>query len=165
MEHKVTADKGAIFIMGIVYTLLGGIFVIMGAIFAVAFYEQDAQMIGVIFAAIGSPFLILGIVFLVIQNRKKKTAQRLVDGGKYLWAEIVDLVPNFNVRINNRHAYIALARYVDGNGTVHLFKSHNLYRYPDQSFMYQQVKVYIEDNSLKKYYMDIEEILSKVQEH
>lgn len=165
MEQKVTANKGAFFILGIVYTLLGAAFVGMGAILAIVLYEQDARMVGMIFAGIGSLFLILGIVFLVIQNRKKKTEQRLVDGGKYLWAEIVEFVPNYNVRINNRYAYIARARYVDGNGTIHIFKSHNLYRYPDESMLYQQVKIYIEDNSFKKYYMDIDEILSKVQEH
>lgn len=165
MKPKIRGDKGAVFILGIVYTLLGAIFVVVDGVLTAVLYEEEARMVGVIFASIGSIFLILGIVFLVIWNRKKKTAQRLVDGGKYLWAEIVEFVPNYNVRINNRYAYIARARYVDGNGTIHIFKSHNLYRYPDESMLYQQVKIYIEDNSFKKYYMDINEILSKVQEH
>lgn len=165
MERKIAGDKGAVFILGIVYTLLGGIFVVVGAILTTILYEQETRMVGIIFASIGSIFLILGIVFLVIRNRKKKTAQRLIDGGKYLWAEIVELVPDYNVRINNRYPYIARARYVDGNGTVHIFKSNNLYGYVDDSVLHQQVKVYIEDNSFKKYYMDINEILPKVEEH
>lgn len=165
MERKIAGDKGAVFILGIVYTLLGGIFVVVGAILTAILYEQETRMVGIIFASIGSIFLILGIVFLVIRNRKKKIAQRLIDGGKYLWAEIVELVPDYNVRINNRHPYIARARYVDGNGTVHIFKSYHLYGYVEESVLYQQVKVYIEDNSFKKYYMDIDEILPKVEEH
>lgn len=165
MERKIAGDKGAVFILGIVYTLLGGIFVVVGAILTAILYEQETRMVGIIFASIGSIFLILGIVFLVIRNRKKKIAQRLIDGGKYLWAEIVELVPDYNVRVNNRHPYIAHARYVDGNGTVHIFKSYHLYGYVEESVLYQQVKVYIEDNSFKKYYMDIDEILPKVEEH
>lgn len=165
MDQKIKGDKGAVFILGIVYTLLGGIFVIVGAILTAILYEQDARMVGIIFASIGSIFLILGIVFLIIQNCKKKTAQRLMDSGKYLWAEVIELVPNYNVRVNNRHPYVARARYVDGNGTVHIFKSHNLYGYVDESVLHQQVKIYTEDNSLKKYYMDIEEVLPKVEEH
>lgn len=165
METKVRGDKGAGFILGVIYTLLGGFFVIVGAILTVTLYGQEARMVGIIFTAIGSIFFILGIIFLVLQNRKRKTAQRLVDEGQFLWAEIVDLVPNFNVSINNRHPYIARARYVDGNGTVHIFKSRNVYEYLDSSILNRQVKVYTEDNEFKKYYMDIERVLPNVQEH
>lgn len=165
MEPKVAGDKGAVFILGIVYALLGGIFVVVGVILAAVLYKQEARMVGIIFASIGSVFLILGIILLVLRTRKKKIAERLVDGGKYLWAEVIELAPNYNVRVNNRHPYVARARYVDGNGTVHIFKSHNLYGYVDESVLHQQVKVYIEDNSFKKYYMDIEVVLPKVEEH
>lgn len=79
--------------------------------------------------------------------------------------EVVEITPNYNIRVNNHHPYVAKVRYVDAAGVIHIFTSGNLYRYPDFSVMHRQVKVYVEDDRYQAYYVDMDEILPDVQEH
>ena len=165
MEKKAKLGMGALLLIGITYTILGGIFVALGVGLLIGLDETDAWFIGAIFAGIGSLFLILGIIFLIIESARKRRADKIIAGGRYVWGEIVEFVPNFNVTINGRHPYIAMVRYSDGYGVTHIFKSGNLRIYPDPAAVGRQVKVYIENDTYKHYYVDIEGILPKVVEH
>lgn len=156
---------GALLIIGIVYTILGGVFVTLGIVLAVALWNTEEKMIGLIFGGIGSIFLVLGIVFLIIEIRKKRRADRILAEGRYVWGEIVDCVPNFNVRINGRHPYIAVARYTDPRGMSHVFKSRSLNIYREPDMIGKQVKIYYDNDSFKYYYIDMDGVLPNFIEH
>lgn len=162
---EANTGKGALFIIGAVYVVLGGIFVVLGLIFFFAVSDADAVFVGIPFSLIGSVFLILGIVFLVREQRKKRIASELLARGQYITGEVVDFERNYNIRVNNRCPFVIMARYVDVNGTAHIFRSRNLFHYPDKSILGMQVKIYIEDDTFRHYYMDIDEILPTVVEH
>ena len=55
--------------------------------------------------------------------------------------------------------------YKDGYGNVHIFKSRNLMFDPGEFLKDNMVRVYIEGENYKHYYVDIDEILPKVFEH
>lgn len=162
---KAKIRLNALWLLGIIYTILGGAFVLMGLVTALVTGDSDARLVGGIFAGIGSIFLVLGIMFLAIEIRKLRRANQLLEAGRFLWAEVIDCMPNYNVRINGRHPYTVVVRYVDGRGTVHLFKSGSLRMYVDPSAFGKQVKVYYEDESYKHYYVDVDSILQNVVEH
>ena len=151
-----------LFWLGLPYAIIGGVFAVIGLTVAVLAQEW---IFGLCFGGIGLVFLILGIIFLRRESRKRQTAKQLFESGRYIWGEVIELTPNYNVRINNRHPYIAKVRYVDAVGTIHIFESPNLYRYPDTSVLQKQVKVYVEDDRFEKYYVDMDEILPDVREH
>lgn len=155
--------KGVLLIIGAIYALLGGIFVTLGIVFL--FSIKGEPMMGLIFSGIGSIFLILGIIFLYIEHRKKQIANELIARGNYITGVVVDFVRNHQIRVNGRCPFILMVKYIDGNGTSHIFKSRNVFHYPDQSVIGKQVKIYIEDDSYKHYYVDIDEVLTKVIEH
>lgn len=151
-----------LFWLGLPYAIIGGVFAVIGLTVAVLSQEW---IFGLCFGGIGLIFLILGIIFLCRESRKRQTAKQLFESGRYIWGEVIELIPNYNVRINNRHPYIAKVRYVDAAGMVHIFKSPDIFQYLDQTVLHKQVKIYVEDDRYDRYYVDMDEILFKVQEH
>ena len=51
------------------------------------------------------------------------------------------------------------------DGTVHIFKSRYLYYNPESLLKNNAVRVYVDNNNYKKYYVDIDEVLPKVENH
>lgn len=159
------AFEGSVFtILGIIYVILGGAFVVLGSILYHT-VPDEARMTGSIFGGVGFIFLILGVIFLVLETRKKRQIRRLIEAGQYIEGEVTDYTINYRITVNNRNPYIAIVRYVDLYGTTHIFKSRNIYQYPDPSIIGRTVKVYVEDDSYTPYYVDMSEILSQVVEH
>lgn len=164
MEKKAKIGMDAFMILGIVYTALGGIFTVLGVTFILS-HNSELAFIGGTFGSVGALFLILGIVFLVMVFRKKKRAEELMAAGRYVWAEVVDCVPNYAVRINGRCPYILKVRYVDSRGMNHIFKSANLRIFRDPGMIGKQVKVYYDTVDFRHYYVDADPILGAYIEH
>ena len=86
MEKKARIGRSALLIIGIIYTALGGIFVILGIALAALLRDSDAFMVGLIFGGIGTIFLILGIVFLIVELCKKKRRMPCLPRDTTSWA-------------------------------------------------------------------------------
>lgn len=147
----------AMSILGSVFTLLGAIYVILGGVLGWKLPE-NVKMVGYIFAAIGAPFLILGTVFLCVQSGKKRTAERLVASGRFVWGDIVGLSRNPSVNVNGRHPIFLSVRFQDPYGNTHLFKSWDLLIPPDESWIGRKVKIYYAGDNFQKYYVAAEEL-------
>lgn len=164
MEKKVNLGINALWIMGVVFTCIGGPFSLIGVLALVA-SGGKAWIFGVIYVCVGGLFLVLGIVFLVTEWRKKRMAERLIAAGRYVWGEVVDIVVDTRITINRRHPYIALVHYKDGRGTVHQFRSRSLRISRSAAMIGKKVKVYYEDQSFRHYYVELENALPQVVEH
>lgn len=166
MQKNTLYSLSALSIVGIVFSVLGGIYAVLGAILSnVSGLEGEDALVGPIFLGIGCLFLVFGVVFLLVELAKKKQAEALVSAGQYVWGEIVEFSSNYNVRVNNRHPYVAVVRYRDAMGTVHIFRSRNLKSYPDTTAVGKQVKIYFKNESYKPYYVDMAGLLGHVVEH
>lgn len=165
MERKAKRGISAFFLLGVIYGVLGAFFVILGVCLWFFSADLEAQLVGGIFGGIGSVFFLLGIVFLALEFAKQHRANRLIAAGRYIWGEIVDFAPNYNIRINNRNPYVIMVRYLDAKGVAHIFRSPNLRIYPDRAIIGSQVKVYIQDETFMHYYVDLEGVLPRVIEH
>ena len=165
MEKKARIGQSALMIIGIIYTALGGTFVILGTALAALLRDSDAFMVGLIFGGIGGIFLVLGIIFLVVEICKKKRSDALLASGHYILGEVVDIAANVNVNVNGRYPYYIIAQYIDPHGVRHIFKSPSLRIFRDPELLGKKVKVYVEDDNFKHYYVDVDEILPKYVEH
>lgn len=58
--------------------------------------------LGLVFTAVGIPLAVSGF-------RKRRTRSRLLRSGSEAWGEIVDIGPDFGVRINRQHPYVVRA--------------------------------------------------------
>ena len=164
MENRPKVNFGAGSIIGIVFSVIGVVFLTVGLTVGRISTDADAATLTLIFTALGGCFLCAGIGCWAAIISQKRQATRLVAGGRYIWGQITELVPNYSVQVNGRHPRIAIVRYEDGSG-IHIFRSRNLYRYPDVSVVGRQVKVYIQNDRFQPYYVDIDPVLPRVIEH
>lgn len=166
MEKKVKMGMGALWIVGFTFGLIGLSFLVVGAGLYFVPADADARIVALVFLPMGAAFLLGGGVALLVQRAKKKRAQRMVDAGRYLWAEIVEFRPNYNVCFNGRNPYIVVVRHTDTQGRHHLFKSESMMKLcPDPALYGKRVKVYYEDTSFRHYYVDVSELSENVIEH
>ena len=164
MEQKVRLGISALWIIGLVFSAIGGLFVVIGLL-SLAAMGLENWLFGAIFGGIGGLFFVLGVIFLVTEWNKKRMAERLIASGRYVWGEIVDVVADTSITINNRHPYIALVHYQDGCGMIHQFRSRSLRISRSTAMIGKKVKVYIEDNTYRHYHVELDGILPQVIEH
>ena len=164
METRAKVNFGAGSIIGIVFSVIGAVFLTVGLTVGRFSTDPDAATLNLIFTALGGCFLCAGIGCWAAIISRKRQAARLIAGGRYIWGQITELVPNYSVQVNGRYPRIAIVRYEDGSG-IHIFRSRNLYRYPDASVIGRQVKVYIQNDQFRPYYVDIDPVLPRVIEH
>ena len=171
MERKAKMGLSAMMIVAITFTIIGITFLPIGIIAGMGSMAVDGSLsvFVMMFAGLGALFLTLGVIFLSLEIKKRNRCNRLLTEGYYILAEIIDVNKNFNVQYGNHgHPYVIKCGYTDENGTLHIFKSRNITRYPGNNLLGQQVRVYLDRNdynNFKNYYMDIDEILPNVVEH
>ena len=165
MEKKARIGQSALLIIGIIYTALGGTFVILGIALAALLRDSDAFMVGLIFGGIGAIFLILGIIFLIVELCKKKRSDALLASGHYILGEVVDIAAIINLNVKGTYPYHIIVQYIDPHGVRHIFRSPGLRIFRDPELLGKKVKVYVENDNFKHYYVDVDEILPKYVEH
>lgn len=176
MERKAKMGMSALMIVAITFIIIGVSFLPIGiASFVFGWsVEGSLTVFSLIFGGMGLLFLVLGITFLSIEIKKRNTCNRLLQEGYYILAEVIEVDKNYNVsyggngRTGGRHPYIVKCGYTDENGTLHIFSSRNIKRYPGNELIGRQVRVYLDRNdynSFKHYYVDVDEVLGNVVEH
>lgn len=166
MDRKSKTGPNALLIVGSIFTVLGALFVAIGLITYCALKgDEAAVLLLLIFGGIGLIFFVLGVIFLIVVLKKKLRNDRLLESGNYVMAQIMEVVLNYNVEVNGRHPYNVRCSYQDSCGNGHIFKSRDLFFDPTNLFKDQMVRVYVDGENYRHYYVDIDEILPNVIEH
>lgn len=170
MNRKIKTGINVSWILGIVFGSIGFIFIMAALIFLFftgqnSFQEEEMKITALIFLVIGSIFFVIGLIFLIHQFLKIRKIRRVVEAGNYIYAQVAEFDRNYNISVNGRNPYFVRCRYQDSNGTIHMFRSRNLFYNPETILLETQVRVYVDKDNYKYYYVDIDEILPKVIEH
>lgn len=163
MERKAKAGINALLVIGIIFTLIGAVFLTVGIVSYI--FMAEMLFFSLTFGSIGLVFFVLGVIFLSVEMKKAVWNNRLLQTGNYIIAEVAEVRTNYAMQINGRHPFIVMCQYQDMSGNVHIFKSRNLLFDPSSLLKDQRVKVYVDGEEFKHYYVDIDEILPKVIEH
>lgn len=163
MEGKAKLGWGVLRILGAIYTLLGGPFFVLGLVF-LALLPNEIRLMGMLFSVIGGLFLLLGLIFLAIEQVRQRRINALVEAGHFVWAEVVDSVLNYSIRVNHSHPSRLVVCYTDGRGVKHLFKSRNIRSFGTKALIGKTVRVYT-DPGFRHYYVDVEPLLGGIVEH
>ena len=161
MAKKPGVGWGVLKILGLVYTILGAVFLAVGLLVL----ALTPPPLGLIFAAIGGVFLPLGLVFLGIELAADRRRKKLVAEGRYVWAEVVNCVVNFQVTYGTGHPSYLMACYRSPDGKQHLFRSQNIKACPGKDLLGKQVKVYWDPEKPKHYYVDTAPLLENYIVH
>ena len=151
MADSVKGSISALWIIGLVYSALGALFVVLGIVLALVL--EEGLLFCVIFGRIGMVFLILGIIFLAVEYGKRKNSERLIASGRYVWGTIADWRVNRSIEVCGRHPIVLLVRYVDGRGQEHIFRSSSLRIVGGPQLLGKQVRVYYGDPDFRNYYV------------
>lgn len=114
-----------------------------------------------ILSVVGTPFLIIGTVFGCIVWRKNKKKKDLLQNGRVVEAVVTGGRMNYNMRVNGRHPWKMECKYEDTyTGATYLYSSYNIWKDP---FLYigQIVKVYVDRENPRKYYVDVDSLFSE----
>lgn len=170
--RKIKFSPSALDIIGMIFTPLGAIFIIIGVSvtgFANANPDKVTGDPGIflpIFGGIGGSFFLLGAVFLSITVYKHYMQAQLLQEGHCITAQITSFNPNYNVRVNGRCPFVAECSYTDpATGAVHLFRSRNVYFDPSMIVTGSDVPVYVKPDDFRHYYVDIDAVLPQVVKH
>lgn len=150
----------AYLILGIVFTILGVLFVGLGIGLSIFAFKEMILM-----SLIGLPFLIIGIIFLAHVIFLKRRQKRLISDGNYVLANISGVQVSYSVNVNGRCPYVVECNYQDLDGTVHIFRSKEIFYDPTNLFTGNMVKVFVDKDNYKKYYVDIDSVLPKIVRH
>lgn len=168
MENR-KAKRGwtGLLILGVVFTVMGMGYV--AAVILIRFADiganEDVVIAGYAFGGLGAVFLFVGIICLFVEISKRMRCNRLIRAGQYVMTEVSEISINYNVCVNLRHPHVVVCRYQDPYGNVHLFRSRNLMFDPAPYLHGQMIKVYMDGENYKNYYMDIDAALPNIIQH
>lgn len=162
--EKRKAKRGwtALLIVSIVFTVIGIVYILVGCFVGAQSIEGNPIIFKGVFCGLGALLLIVGIICLCLEIGKRTRCNRLINSEQYIMAEISEITMNYAVRVNYRHPYIVICRYRDMYGNIHLFRSRNLNFDPAPLLKDQMVRVYVEGENFKHYYVDIDSVLPEV---
>lgn len=145
-----------------VVSILGKIFLAVGIVTMVFSLIIGAGLAGIIPTGI---FVLAGIVMIIITELMNKKRRRLIEHGVQAEAIITRVVRDLAVRVNNSHPFRAECRVTDPvTGEVYLYSSPRII----QDITHLQgrtVTVYYDPDNRKKYFVDIEALISESEEN
>ena len=170
-NKKINLGTSALDIISIIYIIIGSVLLIIGLVITKFSFSNPENVTGspllflFIFGGIGSVFLILGIIFLIVRIKKRNKIKELVASENCVYAVITGFSENYNLTVNGRHPYVIECSYTDSNGTMHIFKSRNLFFNPIDIVTDMNVPVYVSPDNYKNYYVDIDAVLPNIEQH
>lgn len=164
-QRKAKGGWSARLIVAIIFIGIGILYSIIGIFVGGQNIDGDTTIFRIIFGGLGAVLLAAGVLCLFFEIRTRRRNSRLLNSGQYVLAEISEITMNYSIRINSRHPYIVKCRYQDMNGVVHVFRSRNLNFDPAPVLRDQMVRVYVDGEDFRHYYMDIDSVLPTVIEH
>ncbi len=164
MSRRIKTAMPPVGVCSLVFTVLGALYLLL-AILCLSFStDPEDRTVGIVFSILGIVFLLtalIALLFLIGGQQKKNKARA---GGKFLYGEVVDIVP-YGTHYSYRPVFTVLTRYIDNQGTIHIFRTPNLKSYPDRSILGRKVRIFYEDDSFQHYYVDLESGFPRIIEH
>lgn len=164
-NKKAKTGTNVYLIIGIVFTLIGMVYT--GIFLATFFWNMGnaTLLFRCIFGGIGLTFFVVGVICLKYDIKRRKRINAVIASGRYVMAEISDISRCYSVSVNGYHPYVIFCQYQDISMNLHVFKSRYLMYNPEPYLKDNMVRVYVDEEDYKYYYVDIDEILPNVIKH
>lgn len=109
------------------------------------------------FGCCGIAMIVIGAIIGNRMSRKAKLKQQLLQDGTHVWADVMDISQNYNVRVNGRSPFVLRCKYRHSDGRTYIFTSQSLRFNPESFLRDNKVKVWFDRNDIKKYYVDVDD--------
>lgn len=129
---------------------------------------KSLDLLCLIFPGIGLIFFIIGSSALVLKRKKNSLEKRLKSMGNAVYAKYTETIINTSYTVNGKSPYNIICEWINpADNQKYIFKSKNIWFNPENTLMERgivQIPVYIDPNNVKKYYVDVDFILSGVND-
>ena len=161
-KRKAKSGLTVLLLAGIIYTGIGVLFLLIGSLVGAQNIEGNPIIFKAVFCGMGALLLIVGVICLSLEIGNRVRYNRMINSNQFIMAEISEITMNYALRVNSRHPYIVIGRYRDMYGNIHTFRSRNLNFDPAPLLRDQMVRIYVEGENFRHYYMDIDSVLPEV---
>lgn len=151
----------AVKLVGIVFSVLAVIFLIIGIIAFEATLKTEGideavfplMIFGLFFVIFGG----IGFTILGVTASGESKKRRLMENGRLIHAVVEGIELNTFITVNDMNPYNVFCGYVDPTtGEKIEFKSNNLYFNPNEFYeIGSYIDVYVDQDNYKKYYVDV----------
>ena len=160
----------ALGIIGFIFTPIGLLFTVLGAVLGKAKSvtwkgPQDPIIFLAVFGGIGGLFLLLGLAFLFADFRRRRLLRRAYEGGNRVDATITGITEISNVNMVNGHPSVVECAYTDASGVVHIYRSRYLYNHVAKLLQSDTVPVYIDRDNENIGFVDIDAVMPEIRIH
>ena len=146
-------------IIGLIFTPIGLLFLILGVVIPAESISGSPALFKGVFIGFGLLFAILGGALLSYTVRKNLRIKKVVESGNFIMADFMQSTLNTAITVNGRNPYVAEFQYTDPYGAVHIYRSRDLFSDPAQALAGKQVRVYVDADNDNNYYVDIDSVL------
>lgn len=127
-------------------------------------YPAGEKIIMIVFTSVGGIFIIAGFIMMFSNIKNINNKKTLMKTGKKINTKFLEVRINRNYSVNNHHPFRIYTNYLDETTqSIYEFKSENIWKNPTEIIQFlrkESFTVYVKGNNYKKYYMDISEITS-----
>lgn len=156
-------------IVGMIFTPLGALFLLLGVAlwhFKAGREPQDPAIFLYVFGGEGALFLLIGAGLLYSDARRRRIMRRAYEDGRYVMAKIAGIRVQTNVTTGRGHPRVVECHYADPDtGIVHVCFSRYLYFDPTGLLTADEAPVYIDRESGKPVFVDIDAVLPRTEIH
>jgi len=118
----------------------------------------------VILGAMGTIFFLIGAGVTLVPMLKKRQGEYLKEQGRAIETDFQSVRVNTAVFVNGRNPFRVLTQWKDPSSSqVRVFESNNIWYDPTNRIKNQRIRVFLDKNNPKKYYVDLS-FLPKTEE-
>ncbi len=118
----------------------------------------------VILGVMGSVFFLIGVGVTLVPMLKKRQGEYLKEQGRAIETDFQSVRVNNAIFVNGRNPYRVLTQWKDPSSSqVRVFESNDIWYDPTESIKSQRIRVFVDKNNPKKYYVDLS-FLPKTEE-
>ena len=149
-------------ILGVVYSVLGLVFLIVAAAMAGGIQQMfilpephlPFAILGAVFAVLGIVFLVVTLFFIRGDKRRVQLREELLTWGARVKGEVVDVRVDYSIRVNRRSPVIAKVRCTLPSGEA-ILRSHRLWDHAPA--VGDTVEVLYDPMNEKRYVMEFQQ--------
>lgn len=109
-----------------------------------------------ILGILGAVFFSIGAAIMLFAKHSNRNEAYLKTNGEAIDTEFQHVARNASITVNGAHPYQIFTQWLNPQTSeLHIFKSKNLWFDPTKHIKTHKIKVYIQPNNPKKYYLDV----------
>ena len=110
----------------------------------------------IIVGGLGGIFLLIGVGFFLAPKLKSRKNEYLKEQGSPIESEFQSVACNTAVSVNGRNPFQVITQWKNpSTSQIHIFKSDNLWYDPTDYIKNNRIRVFMDRNNPKKYYVDL----------